>query len=114
MINLNNPINIPTVRVFIEYFAQKPALCRSVVERIGYMFYDGMDTATLYLYPPKDCSKKFHIRIKRAPGSSNIWSFVIIEHGKANQNTYKNNLNVDQTLQAILDVLEEEGDTHGC
>ena len=109
LINLNNPANIPTVRVFIEYFAKKPALCRNVVERIGYMFYGGMDTATFYLYPPKKCSKsKFHIRIKRAPGSSNVWSFIIVENGKDNLGTYKKALNVEQTLQAILDVLEGE------
>lgn len=114
MINLNNPSNIPTIRVFIEYFGKKPALCRKVIERIGYMFYDGMDTATFYLYSPKECSKKFHIRIKREQGPRNVWSFIIVENGKDNLGTYKKSLNVDQTLQAILDVLEEEGDTHGC
>lgn len=115
MINLNNTSNIPVVRVFIEYFASKPALCRKAIERLDNMFYDGMNTATFYLYPPKGCRQsKFHMRIKRTPGTRNVWSFVITENGKANQNTYKNNLNVEQTLQAILDVLEEEGDTHGC
>lgn len=79
------------------------------------MFYDGMSTATFYLYPSKEYSKsKFYMRIKRAPGSRNVWSFIIVENGKDNLDTYKNNLNVEQTLQAILDVLEEEGDTHGC
>ena len=114
MINLDNPANIPIVRVFIEYFAQKPALCQNVVERIGYMFYDGMSTATFYLYPPKECKRKFHMRIKRAPGSSNVWSFIIVENGKDNLGTYKKALNVEQTLRKILDALEEEANIHGC
>lgn len=114
MLNLNNPANIPIVQVFIEYFASKPVLCKTAIERLDNMFYDGMSTATFYLYPPKECKSKFHMRIKRAPGKRNIWSFIIVENGKDNLDTYKNNLSVGQTLQAILDVLEEEGDTHGC
>lgn len=110
MINLNNPANIPTVRVFIEYFASKPALCRNVIEQLGNMFYDGMSTATFYLYPPKECSKsKFHVRIKRAPGKCNVWSFVIVVNGKDNLDTYKKDLNAEQTLQAILDALQKKG-----
>lgn len=108
MINLNSPANIPIVRIFIEYFASKPVLCKTAIERLGNMFYDGMSTATFYLYPPKECKSKFHMRIKRASGSSNAWSFIIVENGKDNLGTYKKALNVEQTLQAILDVLKGE------
>lgn len=109
MINLNNPANVPIVRVFIEYFASKPILCKTVIERLDNMFYDGMSTATFYLYPPKGCCKsKFHMRIKRASGNRNVWSFIIVENGKDNLGTYKNNLTVEQTLQAILDVVKGE------
>ena len=107
MINLDSPANIPIVRVFIEYFAQKPALCRKVIEQLGNMFYDGMSTATFYLYPPKECSKsKFHMRIKREQGPRNVWSFIIVENGKDNLGTYKKGLNVEQTLQEILNVMK--------
>lgn len=107
--------NRPDVRVFIQYFASKPALCRKVVERLNNLFYDGMDTATFYLYPPNEIAKnKFYMRIKRAPGTRNVWSFITVKGGKDNLGTYRNGLNVEQTLQAILDVLEKNGDTHGC
>lgn len=104
----------PETKEFIEQFVSSPICCSKVCERLDLVFPDKGDNIAFYLYPAKECVKsKFQIHIKRA-AKKNTWSFVIIEHGKANQNTYKNNLNVEQTLQAILDVLEEEGDTHGC
>ncbi len=102
---------------FINDFASNPKLCGTVLERLNVIFCDrqGKGSVTgFYLYPSKkNVKSKFQILVKRQK-KKDTWSFVIIEQGKANQNTYKNNLNVEQTLQAILDVLEEEGDTYGC
>ena len=104
----------PETKKFIEQFVSSPICGRKVCERLDLVFPDKGDNIVFYLYPAKEYVKsKFQIHIKRA-AKKNVWSFVIIEHGKANQNTYKNNLSVKQTLQAILDVLEEEESTHGC
>lgn len=105
----------PETKEFIEQFVSSPIQCSKVCERLDLVFPDKGDNIAFYLYPAKEYAKnKFQIHVKRV-AKNNVWSFVIIEHGKANQNTYKNNLNVAQTLKAILDVLEEEGEaTYGC
>ena len=105
----------PDVRVFIEYFKSEPALCRTVLDWIDDMFYDGMNRATFYLHPAKEFVKrKFYIRIKRASGRRNVWSAIIVENGKDILGSYRNAMNEKQTLRAILEILEEKGDTHGC
>lgn len=104
----------PETKEFIEQFVSSPIQCSKVCERIDLIFPDKGDNIAFYLYPAKEYVKrKFQIHIKRA-AKKNVWSFVIIEHGKANQNTYKNNLSVEQTLRAILDVLKEGEEKHGC
>lgn len=113
MLNLTRP----DVRVFIEYFKSEPALCRTVLDWIDDMFYDGMNTATFYLHPAKEFVKrKFYIRIKRTSGRRNVWSAIVVENGKDILGSYRNVMNEKQTLRAILEILEteKEGDTHGC